>query len=87
MDVLYFLLFGLLIGALARFLVPGHESGGWITSIVIGIAGSVVGGFLGRSAGFYRGEQLGGFLMSLLGAVVLLIGYHALSNSRHRGSP
>jgi uncharacterized membrane protein YeaQ/YmgE (transglycosylase-associated protein family) len=87
MDILYFLLFGLIVGALARFLVPGNESGGWVTSIVIGVAGSFVGGFLGRSLGFYRSGQMSGFLMSLLGAVVLLIVYHALSGRRSRGAP
>ncbi len=79
MHFLYFLLFGLVVGAIARFLVPGRESGGWLTSLVIGVAGSFVGGFLGRGLGFYGDGRSAGFLMSLLGAVVLLIGYHALT--------
>lgn len=86
MDILYFLLFGLIVGAVARFLVSGSESGGWITSIIIGIAGSFVGAFLGRSFGLYRSGEVAGFLMSLLGAVVLLVGYHALLGSRRHGS-
>jgi uncharacterized membrane protein YeaQ/YmgE (transglycosylase-associated protein family) len=77
MHLLMFLLFGLVVGAIARFLVPGREAGGWLTSIVIGVLGSFVGGFLGQLLGVGDGRPAG-FLMSLLGAVVLLVGYHAL---------
>jgi uncharacterized membrane protein YeaQ/YmgE (transglycosylase-associated protein family) len=86
MDILYFLLFGLVVGAVARMLVPGNEHGGWITSIVIGISGSVVGGYLGRTLGLYRSGQLSGFLMALVGAVVVLICYHALFGSLRSNS-
>ena len=79
MDFLYFLLFGLVIGAIARLLVPGRESGGWLTSIVIGVLGSFVGGFIGRGFGWYVSGQPAGFVLSLLCAVVLLIGYHAVA--------
>jgi uncharacterized membrane protein YeaQ/YmgE (transglycosylase-associated protein family) len=79
MDILYFLLFGLVVGAIARLLVPGRESGGWITSIAIGVLGAFAGGFIGRGLGWYGAGQPAGFVLSLLGAVVLLIGYHAVA--------
>ena len=79
MHLLYFLLFGLIVGAIARFVVPGRESGGWPTSILIGILGSFVGGFLGRMLGMYGERQSAGFLMSVFGAVVLLASYHIIA--------
>ena len=48
MSVILFLIFGLIVGALARLIVPGREPGGWLTSLVIGVAGAFLGGFLGR---------------------------------------
>lgn len=82
MHILLFLLFGLVVGVVARFLVAGREPGGWVLSIAIGIAGAYVGGFLGRAFGFYGADQPAGFLMSVLGAVLLLFGYHALRGRR-----
>ena len=56
MSVILFLIFGLIVGALARLIVPGREPGGWLTSLVIGVAGSFLGGFLGRVFGLYTRE-------------------------------
>ena len=82
MHILLFLLFGLIVGVVARFLVPGRESGGWVLSIVLGIAGAYLGGFIGRAFGYSTSGQLSGFLFAVLGAVVLLVVYHALRGSR-----
>jgi uncharacterized membrane protein YeaQ/YmgE (transglycosylase-associated protein family) len=82
MHLILFLLFGLIVGAIARFLVPGSERGGWLTSMLVGVAGSYLGGFLGRALSLYRDGEPAGFLMSLLGAVLLLVGYHALVRRR-----
>lgn len=79
MSILLFLLFGLIVGALARLIVPGREPGGWVVSIVLGVAGSFLGGFLGRALGFYREGEAAGFFMSLIGAVVLCAIYHAVT--------
>lgn len=79
MEILLFLLFGLVVGTLARFLVPGREPGGWGVSILFGLGGAMVGGFLGRLLGFYQQGQPAGFLMSLLGAILLVAGYHAIA--------
>ena len=83
MSIILFLVFGLIVGALARLIVPGREAGGWGLSMIIGVVGSFLGGMLGRVLGFYReGEMTGGFIMSLLGAIVLVAGYHALARRR-----
>lgn len=78
MQFLLFLLFGLVVGAIARFIVPGRERGGWFTSLVVGVLGSFIGGFLGRGFGWYGEGQAAGFVMSLAGAALLLIVYHAV---------
>jgi uncharacterized membrane protein YeaQ/YmgE (transglycosylase-associated protein family) len=80
-HLLFFLLFGLVVGAVARMLVPGRESGGWLTSLVLGVLGSFVGGFLGRGFGYADGRPAG-FLMSLLGAVLLLVAYHLVGGRK-----
>ncbi len=82
MSLILFLLFGLIVGALARFIVPGREPGGFVVSMLIGVVGSFIGGFLGRALGFYREGEPAGFFMSLLGAVVLVIAYHAVAGRR-----
>lgn len=84
MHLIFFLIFGLIVGALARFIVPGRERGGWIVSMLIGIVGSFVGGMLGRALGIYRAGQPAGFLMSLLGAILLVVVYHAVAGRRSR---
>jgi uncharacterized membrane protein YeaQ/YmgE (transglycosylase-associated protein family) len=82
MNLFIFLLFGLIVGAVARLIVPGREAGGWPTSILIGVLGSFVGGFLGPMVGLYSNGRWAGFLMSVLGAILLLMAYHALRSPR-----
>lgn len=82
MSLVLFLLFGLIVGALARLIVPGREPGGWIISMLIGIAGAFLGGFLGRAVGLYREGEPAGFFMSLVGAVLLVATYHAIAGRR-----
>lgn len=84
MHIIAFLLFGLLIGALARLIVPGKEPGGWVVSLLLGVGGSFLGGFLGRQFGFYRQGQSAGFIMSLIGAIILVACYHAFATRRAR---
>src|SRR5262245_42656289 len=72
MGIIGWIIFGLIVGAVAKFLMPGPDPGGWIVTILLGIAGALVGGFLGRAAGWYGPNDAAGFLMSLVGAVVLL---------------
>jgi len=84
MDFLLFLLFGLVVGALARLIVPGREPGGWIVSMALGVAGAFAGGLLGRMLGFYREGEPAGFVMSLLGAALLVVVYQAFTHRRLR---
>jgi len=84
MDLLLFLVFGLVVGALARLIVPGKEPGGWVISMAIGVAGAFAGGLLGRVLGFYREGESAGFIMSLLGAIVLVVAYQAIAGRRMR---
>ena len=71
-GVLGWMLFGLIVGALAKLLMPGRDPGGIIVTMAIGIAGSLTGGFVGRALGWYGPNDGAGFFMSLLGAVLLL---------------
>ena len=82
MSIFLFLVFGLVVGAIARFLVPGHEPGGWFTSMMIGVFGSFVAGFLGQTLGFYPHGAGATLVASLLGAVLLTVAYHAVVSGR-----
>ena len=82
MHLILFLIFGLIVGAIARFLVPGKEACGWVLSMILGVAGSFAGTFLGRMLGLYRDGAPAGFLMSILGAIALLVIYHAIAGRR-----
>ena len=79
MSIILFLVFGLIIGALARFLVPGRESGGWMVSMVLGVVGSFLGTFIGRALSIYREGEPAGFVMSLFGAILMVMAYHAIA--------
>lgn len=69
------LVIGLIVGAIAKLLMPGTDPGGFIVTILIGIAGSFVAGYLGRLLVWYQEGQSAGFIMSILGAIVLLYVY------------
>jgi uncharacterized membrane protein YeaQ/YmgE (transglycosylase-associated protein family) len=75
MGVLGWIFFGLIVGAIAKLLMPGRDPGGILVTILLGIVGAVIGGFLGRALGFYGPDDPAGFLMSLLGAIALLAVY------------
>jgi uncharacterized membrane protein YeaQ/YmgE (transglycosylase-associated protein family) len=78
MGVLGWILFGLVVGIVAKLLMPGRDPGGFIITTLLGIVGAVIGGFLGRSLGLYGPGEPAGFLMATLGAVVLLFLYRML---------
>ena len=71
MGIIGWIIFGLIVGAVAKFLMPGPDPGGWIVTILLGIAGALVGGFLGRAVGWYGPNDAAGFLMALVGAGVV----------------
>jgi uncharacterized membrane protein YeaQ/YmgE (transglycosylase-associated protein family) len=71
-GILGWILFGLVVGALAKLLMPGKDPGGFVVTTLLGIVGAVVGGFLGRLLGLYREGEPAGFVGALLGAILLL---------------
>jgi uncharacterized membrane protein YeaQ/YmgE (transglycosylase-associated protein family) len=82
MHLIWTALIGLIVGALAKLIMPGKEPGGIFITMLIGIAGSFLGTFLGRAIGHYEPDQSAGFLMSLVGALILLGIYHLIKRSR-----
>jgi uncharacterized membrane protein YeaQ/YmgE (transglycosylase-associated protein family) len=76
MGWLWVALIGLIIGAVAKLLMPGKDPGGIIITMLLGIAGSVVATWLGRVLGMYGAQQSAGFIMSVIGAIILLAIYH-----------
>jgi uncharacterized membrane protein YeaQ/YmgE (transglycosylase-associated protein family) len=75
MGIIGWIVFGLIIGALAKLVMPGRDPGGIIVTMLLGIAGALLGGFVGRALGWYGPNDGAGFLMSLVGAVLLLMLY------------
>jgi uncharacterized membrane protein YeaQ/YmgE (transglycosylase-associated protein family) len=81
-GIIGWIIFGLIVGVIAKLLMPGRDPGGLIVTCLIGIVGAVIGGFIGRSIGFYGPGGGAGLLMSILGAVILLFVYRRLVVSR-----
>jgi uncharacterized membrane protein YeaQ/YmgE (transglycosylase-associated protein family) len=77
--MLGWILFGLIVGIVAKLLMPGRDPGGIIVTMLLGIVGAVAGGFIGRSLGFYGPGQPAGFIMAVLGAVIVLALYRMLA--------
>jgi uncharacterized membrane protein YeaQ/YmgE (transglycosylase-associated protein family) len=73
MSIIGTIIVGLIVGALARFVVPGEQKLGWIMTCVLGVAGSLVAGFLGQALGWYQAGQGAGWIASVVGAAVLLL--------------
>jgi uncharacterized membrane protein YeaQ/YmgE (transglycosylase-associated protein family) len=82
MAILSWILFGLVVGVIAKLLMPGRDPGGFIVTILLGIAGALVGGFVGRAMGFYGENESAGWIMSILGAIVLLAVYRMMVRRR-----
>jgi uncharacterized membrane protein YeaQ/YmgE (transglycosylase-associated protein family) len=75
MHYVWMVIIGLVVGVVAKFLHPGKENMGMLITIVIGIAGSLLATFLGGLVGFYKEGETAGFIMSVIGAVILLAIY------------
>jgi len=78
MHLIWELLIGLVVGAVAKFVMPGKDPGGIIVTMLIGVAGSLIATYAGRAMGWYQEGQTAGFIMSVIGAFVLLGIYHLL---------
>ena len=85
MHIIWMIIIGAVAGALAKLVMPGKDPGGIIVTILLGIAGAVVAGFIGRAVGWYDQPGEGaGLIASVLGAVLLLVGYRVVIGNRAR---
>jgi len=82
MGVIAWIISGLIIGVVAKLLMPGRDPGGFIVTILIGIAGALVGGWLGQAVGWYRPGEGAGWIVSILGAILLLWIYRLFVSRR-----
>ena len=83
MNILWAIIIGLIVGALAKLIMPGRDGGNIIMTILLGIAGALVATFLGRALGWYREGQSAGILASIVGAIILLFIYRTFRGQRH----
>ena len=83
MGILSWIIFGLIAGALAKLLMPGKDPGGIFVTVIIGIVGAIVGGFIGTQLGFggISGFDIRSFLVAIVGAMLLLFGYRLVKRT------
>lgn len=74
-SIIGWIVFGLIVGLVAKLLMPGRDPGGAFVTMIIGVVGALVGGFLGRALGLYGPQDAAGFVMSVVGAIILLALY------------
>lgn len=77
-GIVGWILFGLIVGVIAKLVMPGRDPGGIVVTVLLGIAGALVAGFLGQFAGLYGPGDAAGLIMSVIGAVLLLFAYRSL---------
>jgi len=82
MSLIWTLIIGVVVGAIAKLLMPGKDPGGFWITMLLGIAGAFVGTFLGRAMGLYAADQSAGFIASIVGAVVLLAIYRLFTRKK-----
>jgi uncharacterized membrane protein YeaQ/YmgE (transglycosylase-associated protein family) len=83
MHIIAWILFGLVAGVIAKFLMPGRDPGGFFITILLGIAGSFLGGLVGRAVGLYQpGQRTARWIMSIIGAIVILAIYRLIVRRR-----
>lgn len=88
MQFIWAIIVGFVVGALAKFIMPGKDPGGFIITTLIGIGGALVATWIGRTAGWYDQQSGAGFLASIAGSIVLLSAYRiikGLISPSHRG--
>jgi uncharacterized membrane protein YeaQ/YmgE (transglycosylase-associated protein family) len=78
MAIIWTIIVGLVVGAVAKLLMPGKDPGGFIVTILLGIAGAFVASYLGQALGWYKPGQAAGFIMSVVGAMILLLLYRLI---------
>ena len=82
MGILAWIVFGLIVGVVAKFLMPVRDPGGFFVTILLGVVGAGVGGFLGRAVGWYGSGDPVGFVVAVLGAIALLAAYRLVARGR-----
>ena len=83
MEFIGWIFFGLIVGVIGKLLMPGRDPSGFVITILLGIAGALLGGFLGRSLGLYREVDPVGFIMAVIGSIILLMIYRFAVGRRH----
>ena len=83
MSIIGWIIFGLIVGVVAKLLMPGRDPGGMIVTILLGIVGALIGGFIGRVLGWYGEGDPVGFIMAVLGSILLLVIYRFAVGRRH----
>lgn len=86
MNILWTIIIGLIVGLVAKFLMPGKDPGGFVITTLLGISGAVVANFLGRQMGWYGPEDAAGFVASVLGAMLLLFLYKMFRSGKQGGA-
>jgi len=81
---LWWILIGLVAGAIAKAIMPGRDPGGCLITILLGIGGAVLAGFLGQQLGWYRQGEGAGFLAAIVGAVLILFIYRLIAGMSNR---
>jgi uncharacterized membrane protein YeaQ/YmgE (transglycosylase-associated protein family) len=84
MSIIWTIIIGLLAGIVAKFLMPGRDPGGFIITILLGIAGAFVATFLGQALGWYQAGEGAGFIGAVVGAIIILIIYRMIAGRRTR---
>jgi uncharacterized membrane protein YeaQ/YmgE (transglycosylase-associated protein family) len=82
MSIIWTLIIGLVAGALAKFLMPGRDPGGFIITMLLGVAGAFIATWLGQAVGWYQAGEGAGFIGAVVGAVILLIIYRMVMKRR-----
>lgn len=84
MDLLYTILIGLVVGVIAKLLMPGKDPGGFIITTLLGIAGAMLAKFIGQAMGWYAEGESAGWIAAVVGAILLLLLYRAVTGRRSR---
>jgi uncharacterized membrane protein YeaQ/YmgE (transglycosylase-associated protein family) len=82
LGIIGWIIFGLVVGVIGKLLMPGRDPGGFVITILLGIAGALLGGFLGRAFGLYDEGDPVGFIMAVIGAIILLVLYRMMFRGR-----
>jgi len=82
MHIIWMLIIGLVVGAIAKLIMPGKDPGGIIVTMLLGVAGALLAGWIGHAAGWYAQGQAAGFIASIIGAIILLAIYRLVMHRR-----